>query len=123
MTENIHNIGSIGNIYGSLSIKQEETEAGWKFYWAIGDDWEEIPRYVHDSLLYFEKRGLEARSPWMYPDDKHKMNVVMELDNEYSEEKRFREALEEIRDVANCSEGVEFYSMIATKALDATSSS
>jgi hypothetical protein len=33
------------------------------------------------------------------------------------ENKRLREALEEIRDVARVSEGVEFYAMLADKAL------
>lgn len=37
-----------------------------------------------------------------------------------AENKRLREALEEIRDIAAVSEGVEFYAMLAQKALDGT---
>jgi hypothetical protein len=35
-----------------------------------------------------------------------------------AENERMRKALEEIRDIARVSEGVEFYAMLAQKALD-----
>ena len=47
-------IGDIGNYYGGLSVRIE----GEKYFWSIlnwnGDNWEEIPKYLYDSLLKYE---------------------------------------------------------------------
>lgn len=47
-------IGTIGNYYGGLSVKEE---AG-RFYWSIenysGDDWEEIPESLYRELMAFQ---------------------------------------------------------------------
>jgi len=47
-------IGSIGNSYGSLEVKEEEN----KFYWSIedyyGNDWEEITERLYRELLLFD---------------------------------------------------------------------
>ena len=45
----------------------------------------------------------------------------IELRNARSEIKRLRAALEEIRDIAAISEGVEFYAMLADRALNGES--
>jgi hypothetical protein len=47
-------VGTIGNYYGGLSIK----EARGKFYWSIenydGNQWKAIPKYLFDALLQYE---------------------------------------------------------------------
>lgn len=47
-------IGSIGNYYGGLSVKEEDG----KYFWSIknydGDYWEEIPKSLYDELTKFE---------------------------------------------------------------------
>jgi hypothetical protein len=47
-------IGSIGNYYGGLYVKNEND----KYYWSIenwdGMDWEEIPESLYDELVKFE---------------------------------------------------------------------
>lgn len=47
-------IGSIGNYYGYLEVKECEG----KFYWAVEDCtghwWEEIPEYLYNALNKFE---------------------------------------------------------------------
>ncbi len=48
-------IGEIGNHYGGLEIYEKDN----KYYWGVGDcgptQWEEIPKYLYDILLIFEK--------------------------------------------------------------------
>lgn len=50
-------IGSIGNYYGCLEVKQD----GDKYYWSAedwdGHDWEEIPEYLYRALVKFEEEG------------------------------------------------------------------
>lgn len=53
------NIGTIGNYYGGLAVKEEND----KYYWGI-EDWdgtyfEEIPEYLYDALLQYQK-GLDS---------------------------------------------------------------
>ena len=47
-------IGNIGNYYGGLSIKK----VGDKYFWSIhdwdGDCWDEIPKYLYDSLNKYQ---------------------------------------------------------------------
>lgn len=47
-------IGTIANYYGGLSVK----ESYGSYYWSIenydGDNWEEIPKYLYDSLIQFQ---------------------------------------------------------------------
>lgn len=47
-------IGSIGNYYGGLSVKEEDGS----FYWSIenwdGESWEEIPESLYWELISFE---------------------------------------------------------------------
>lgn len=49
-------IGSIGNYYGSLEVKEEDG----KFFWSIedhyGHDWEEIPESLYRELIAFEEK-------------------------------------------------------------------
>ena len=51
-------IGSIGNYYGSLTVRMDEL--GYCF-WSIenwdGHNWESIPRSLYDELVKFEKGG------------------------------------------------------------------
>lgn len=48
-------IGEIGNYYGCLEVKKENR----RFYWSIenwdGHHWEEIPKYLYDSLIRFSQ--------------------------------------------------------------------
>lgn len=57
---NERNIGTIGNEYGGLVVKQD----GGKYYWSIegygGDDWQEIPRNLYDALVRFDEVGMEG---------------------------------------------------------------
>lgn len=47
-------IGSIGNYYSGLEIK----ERNGRFFWSIEDweecEWEEIPKYLYDALNKFQ---------------------------------------------------------------------
>lgn len=49
-------VGTIGNYYGCLEIK----ESGGKYYWSIenydGHDWEEIPKSLYKQLREFERK-------------------------------------------------------------------
>jgi len=49
------NIGNIANYYGGLFIKEDDN----KFYWCIpnydGDDWDEIPKYLYDTLVKYQE--------------------------------------------------------------------
>ena len=60
--ENTTSIGSIGNYYGGLFVKEEDG----KYYWGIsnydGTGWEEIPKKLYKALLKFEKRGMAKDS-------------------------------------------------------------
>jgi len=48
-------IGSIGNYYGGLTVKEEDG----KFYWGIenydGLEWEQIPESLYRELIRFEE--------------------------------------------------------------------
>ena len=48
-------IGTIGNHYGSLEVKQE----GDKYFWGIenydGTQWERIPRHLYSELRRFDE--------------------------------------------------------------------
>jgi len=48
-------IGEIGNYYGGLFVRKN----GNKFEWSIenysGHDWQEIPEYLYEALIKFEK--------------------------------------------------------------------
>jgi len=50
----LREIGNIYNHYGGLAIKQD----GDKFFWSIedynGHNWEEIPKYVFDTLTKYQ---------------------------------------------------------------------
>jgi hypothetical protein len=51
-------IGTIGNYYGDLSVKEESG----RYFWSIenydGHHWEEIPEYLYHSLVKYEdERG------------------------------------------------------------------
>lgn len=52
-------IGTIGNYYGGLAVKEEDG----KFFWGIenwdGTGWEEIPESLYRSLVEFEKSRTE----------------------------------------------------------------
>lgn len=52
--ENMLSIGSIGNYYGGLWVKEQDG----RFYWGIesydGTDWQEIPESLYRALLEFE---------------------------------------------------------------------
>lgn len=55
-------IGTIGNYYGCLEVKEE----GGKCFWGIenwdGTQWERIPRYLYRELVRFEEgRMSEAK--------------------------------------------------------------
>lgn len=47
-------IGNIGNYYGGLCVMEEDG----KYFWSIenhdGHDWDEIPKYLYDSLIKYE---------------------------------------------------------------------
>lgn len=47
-------IGTIGNYYGGLVVKEENG----KFYWSVkdydGEDWDEVPQYLYEALCKFE---------------------------------------------------------------------
>ncbi len=47
-------IGHCGNYYGGLNIKEENG----KYYWCIenysGYHWDEIPKYLYDTLLKYQ---------------------------------------------------------------------
>lgn len=57
-----HEIGTIGNYYGCLSVKQENG----KFFWSIKnwDDhrWSEIPEYLFKALNRYEKQRKKAEA-------------------------------------------------------------
>lgn len=63
MTPKINRIGSIGNYYGGLSVKEENG----KFFWSIenysGHDWEEIPESLYLKLMEFENENPDHPSP------------------------------------------------------------
>lgn len=48
-------IGTIENYYGGLVVKED----GGKYFWCVenytDDVWEEIPKYLYDTLISFEK--------------------------------------------------------------------
>lgn len=52
-------IGSIGNYYGGLSVKEDNG----KYFWSIenydGEDWEEIPQSLYDELTKFENERVK----------------------------------------------------------------
>lgn len=51
-------IGEIGNYYGCLYVKKEES----KFYWGIENysetDWQEITEELYKNLISFEEIGI-----------------------------------------------------------------
>ena len=53
-------IGTIGNYYGNLEVKQE----GDKYFWSIDDwsgyYWEEIPESLYCALIEFETNRKKA---------------------------------------------------------------
>jgi hypothetical protein len=57
---NIRKVGTIGNYYGNLEVKQE----GGRFYWGIENYdncwWEEIPEYLFVALNRFENEKENA---------------------------------------------------------------
>lgn len=59
-------IGTIGNYYGGLSVKED----GGKYFWSIenytGYNWEEIPKYLYDALLKFQAEQ-EQSKPLIQP--------------------------------------------------------
>lgn len=52
-------IGSIGNYYGSLTVRMDEFG---DCFWSIenwdGHSWERIPRSLYDELVKFENEGV-----------------------------------------------------------------
>lgn len=52
-------IGDIGNYYGGLNVRSEDG----KFFWSIenydGDNWDEIPKTLYDSLMEYERTRME----------------------------------------------------------------
>jgi len=64
------------------------------------------------------KSFISEMNDWEAYRDKEKMaRLQTTIAGLEVQEADLREALTEIRDVADCSEGVEFYSMLASKAL------
>jgi hypothetical protein len=55
MSDSMQKIGIIGNYYGGLFVR---TENG-KYYWSIedwdGHGWDEIPRFLYDSLREYDR--------------------------------------------------------------------
>lgn len=53
----MRDIGTIGNYYGSLTVK----ECDGKFFWSIEDYagyiWEEIPETLYRELIKFDDQG------------------------------------------------------------------
>ena len=47
-------VGSIGNYYGSLSVKVDNGQAYWSIENWSGHDWEKIPDYLYFALVKFE---------------------------------------------------------------------
>ena len=49
-----HDIGNIGNYYGSLTVREDQG----LFFWSIDDcsghHWEEIPEYLYNALMRYE---------------------------------------------------------------------
>lgn len=54
-------IGEVGNYYGCLTVKKENG----KFYWCVenwdGFHWDEIPEYLYEALMKFERERVEAQ--------------------------------------------------------------
>lgn len=59
------NVGLIGNYYGGLTVKKNKDG---KCYWAIenhdGHDWQEIPRWLFDTLLCFAAESDRGEWEW-----------------------------------------------------------
>ncbi len=56
-------IGTIHNYYGKLYVSEKDG----KYYWCIENydgclNWEQIPRYLYDALLRFEKTNDTKRN-------------------------------------------------------------
>ena len=56
--ENMQGVGKIGNAYGQLYVKEENS----KYYWCIDCDvngmvWEEIPEYLYQSLMTYQSQS------------------------------------------------------------------
>lgn len=55
----IREIGSIGNYYGCLRVREESN----RFFWSIenydGDHWEEIPESLYLELIKFNDKASE----------------------------------------------------------------
>ena len=53
-------IGSIGNAYGALEVRKLVINGKETFEWGIdnwgGTYWEEIPKYLYEALMKYEKR-------------------------------------------------------------------
>ncbi len=61
MEEKILEIGNIGNYYGSLKATDGDGEQYWGVAEYSGQHWEEIPKYLYDTLLKYQdefKKGL-----------------------------------------------------------------
>ena len=52
--QNDMKIGTIGNYYGHLEVKEEYGSYWWDIENWNGDYWEEIPKYLYDALIKFE---------------------------------------------------------------------
>lgn len=53
-------VGNIENYYGGLHIKEEDG----KYYWSVenfnGHNWKEIPKYLYDTLLYYQNNDCQV---------------------------------------------------------------
>lgn len=48
-------VGIIGNLYGDLNIKVENGTPYWCIDCVNGYDWEQIPEYLYEALIKFNK--------------------------------------------------------------------
>ena len=56
-------IGTIGNHYGHLEAKEEDGSYWWCIENWNGHYWEEIPKYLYDALIKFEKERTDESKP------------------------------------------------------------
>lgn len=48
-------VGTLDNYYGHIEIKEENNKYYWELDCHSGTNREEIPKYLYDSLMKFEK--------------------------------------------------------------------
>lgn len=53
-------IGTIGNYFGKLIVKEEYGKYWWGIEGCTDVNWQEIPKSLYDALIRFDKLGMEG---------------------------------------------------------------